>query len=139
MAARARDEQLIGAEGGIVELRAAAAASARAAALFREAGGFIGRAVADLVNLLAPDRVIVSGEGVAGWPLLRDGFDEAFRAGLLDFHADVLLVVEPWEDGNWARGAAALVLGSLFTPANGAVLADQLQSRLHSVTVAVPA
>jgi predicted NBD/HSP70 family sugar kinase len=139
LVAAARARQLIDADAGIDALRMAAASSPAAADLFADAGTHIGRAVADLVNLFAPDRVIVSGEGVAGWSLLADGFSDSLRTRVLEFHADVPVVIEPWADDSWAQGAAALVLGSLFAPTNGEQLADQLQSRLHTIPVEVPA
>ena len=63
------------------------------------------------MNLLAPDAIVVAGEGVVAWPLLAEGFVPAFEAGILDVHTDTTVIVEPWADDAWAQGAAALVLG----------------------------
>ena len=40
--------------------------------------------------------------------------DAAAFDGVAD---DLELVVEPWDDEAWARGAASLLLGELFQPA----------------------
>jgi hypothetical protein len=64
-----------------------------------------------------PQRVVVSGEGVrlgaAYLGGLRDGVTERQRPG-----DEVELVIEPWGDEAWARGAASLVLREVFHPAH---------------------
>lgn len=105
---------------------AESASDARIAAVLEAAGRQLGRAIAAVVTLLDPARVIVAGEGVRLGPLYLDGV----RAGLAE-HVPVTgmpdLVVEPWGDEAWARGAATLVLRELFQPAHlrdeGAVVA----------------
>ena len=102
-----------------------------AAGLFRTAGTHLGHALADLVNLLAPERIILSGEGIAGWPLLEPGVTTAFQDGRLEVHGRTELTVEPWEDDAWAQGAAALVLGTLLGQPPAHVAVADLHSRLH--------
>ena len=111
MVAQARDRGIIGPDDGIDDLRLLAKDSEEAAEVFATAGAHLGRAVANLVNLLAPDAIVVAGEGVVAWPLLAEGFVPAFEAGILDVHTDTTVIVEPWADDAWAQGAAALVLG----------------------------
>lgn len=129
----ARRERLVGVDDGLESLLAVAASSDRAAALLMDAGGSLGRAVADVVNLLAPQMVVLSGEGMVAWEHLRPGFDAALADGVLGVHAEVPVTVEPWQDGSWARGAAALVLGTLLSPSTGVTPADRLRTRLHAV------
>lgn len=131
---RARALGLIDPDDGVEELLAAAEGSPECRTLFIEAGAHLGSAIADLVNLLAPGVVIVSGEGIGGWPYLRAGFEPAFAAGVLPVHADTSVVVDPWEDQNWARGAAALVLRSVYAPADAAARPElDIRTRLHAV------
>ena len=111
MVAQARELGLLSPDDGIADLRQLADHSPAAAQVFATAGAHLGRAVANLVNLLAPDAIILAGEGVVAWPLLAEGFAPALTAGVLDVHADVAVTVEPWADDDWAQGAAALVLG----------------------------
>lgn len=86
------------------------------AAILANAGRLVGRAVGDAVMLLDPERVIVSGEGVRLGPVYLDAITEGVRAhhGMTGLE----LVVEPWGDEAWARGAATLVLRELFHPAH---------------------
>lgn len=96
----------------------ASAGDAHAVAVFRDAGNMLGNAVGNLLNVLNPTLVVIAGEGTRAWPLLLASFQEAMHRaafdGLLD---DVDVVVEPWDDEAWARGAASLLLGALFQPA----------------------
>lgn len=90
----------------------------RCRALFVEAASLLGRAVSNLVNTLNPELVVLSGEGSHAadlmLPALRGALEEHTFDGLLD---GVEVVVEPWDDEAWARGAASLVLAELFQPA----------------------
>ncbi|MGH3443475.1 MAG: ROK family protein [Nitriliruptorales bacterium] len=85
------------------------------AALVAAAGRTLGRGVANLVNLFAPELVIVSGEGLEAGPTLVDAIaDEVGRHVFPGLAGSYRLVAEPLPEGAWARGAASLVLGELF-------------------------
>lgn len=131
--AQARSAGVIGPDDGIQHLLAAADSDPEARSILEAAGTHLGAAIADLVNLLAPALVIVSGEGIGAWPYLRDGFEAAFSAGVLPVHATTEIVVDPWDDQNWARGAAALVLGSALAPMSTASTEPALLARLTSM------
>lgn len=80
-----------------------------------ESGRWLGIGLATIANLLAPEMIIVGGEGVrAGeWRIgpMRESFVEHAFA---DFDSQATLVIEPAGDQTWARGAACVVLGELF-------------------------
>lgn len=83
--------------------------------IFATAGETLGRALAGIVNVLNPTRIIIGGEGVQTLapvlaPLRRALAAHCFE-GLLH---DLDLIVEPWGDEAWARGAAGLMLDDLF-------------------------
>ena len=86
--------------------------------VYRTAGHRLGTAIGNLLNVLNPRLVVLAGEGTRGCPYLlramHDGMEAATFDGLLD---GVEVVVEPWDDEAWARGAASLLLGELFQPA----------------------
>ncbi len=109
-------------------LALAEAGEERARAVFAHAGAVLGRAVANLINIFDPQRIIISGEGVRYGKWLFDPLCAA-----VDEHAmpalrpDVDITIEPWGDDAWARGAASLVLRELF------------ESPVHQETVANPA
>jgi predicted NBD/HSP70 family sugar kinase len=103
---------------GIEELRALAAQDdARTRPIYAQAGEVLGRAVGGLVNVFAPELVIVSGEGAQAWPQLAATFEHALRGAVFSPLHDVEVAVDPWDDAKWARGAAALVLRAAFVAA----------------------
>jgi len=99
------------------ELYAVALQDGELADLLVRAGRQLGRALGNLINLLAPALVILSGEGVdAGEILLgavRSELDVHIHEGLQHTYE---LVVEPLSDEAWARGAASLILDAVFEP-----------------------
>lgn len=115
---RARTLRVLGPHDEIDALRRLAdAGRPDALAVYAEAGSAFGRALADLVNVFAPELVLLSGEGMLAWSHLADAVETAFRAALFPPLRDVQLEVDPWDDAKWARGAASLVLRPTFAPA----------------------
>ena len=89
----------------------ARAGDTAAMGVFEAAGTTLGLALAGVVNLLNPTRVIVGGECVHTLDLLLEPMRAALAANCFDgLYADLDLLVEPWDDDAWARGAAGLVL-----------------------------
>lgn len=85
--------------------------------IFTAAGRTLGLAIADLVNIFNPPLIVVGGEGARALDLLLEPLQEALQAHCFDgLYDDLRLVVEPWGDDAWARGAAALMLDELFRP-----------------------
>lgn len=85
--------------------------------ILERAGRHVGRAVASITTVLDPQRVVVSGEGVR----LGDHYLASMRAELSareQKEVSTEIVIEPWGDEVWARGAATLVLRELFHPAH---------------------
>jgi predicted NBD/HSP70 family sugar kinase len=115
LVAQAREAGVLGADDGIERLRALAdRGDAAAQALFAAAGETLGRAVADLANVLSPELVLISGEGTQAWPHLADRFGAAFAASLFPPLGGTRVEVDPWDDAKWAVGAATLVLRASF-------------------------
>lgn len=139
LVARARREGVVTARAGIERLRRVAdEGSAEAQAIFADAATILGRSVANLVNVLAPELVLVSGEGTQAWRHMAAAFDTALRTHLFGPLAGVVVEVDPWDDAKWAVGAAALVLRSTFTPALEPVSADtSIRARLPRVPEAL--
>ena len=136
LVARARDTGLLDPRQGIDALRDLADQGRfEALALYKEAGRALGRAVADLVNVLAPEIVLLSGEGMLSWAHLSAAVEASFRSGLFPPLRDVQLEIDPWDDAKWARGAASLVLRPTFAPALHESRPDQLvRARLSAPT-----
>jgi N-acetylglucosamine repressor len=91
---------------------------AQIAAIFARAGHVFGLALAGVVSILNPTLIIIGGEGTRFIDLLMPSLVQALETHSFDhFFDDVRLVVEPWGDDVWARGAAALALDEYFHPA----------------------
>jgi predicted NBD/HSP70 family sugar kinase len=87
------------------------------AAIVERAGRHIGRAIASVAAVIDPQRVVISGEGVR----LGAHYVDAIRTELIEREQKeepTEVVIEPWGDEAWARGAASLVLRELFHPAH---------------------
>jgi len=111
----ARSIRLLGPDEGIDDLRALAdAGNEGAREIFSHAGHQLGRALAGAVNLIDPEIVVLSGEGVEAWAHWSSSFEHALRSALVPGKRGIPVAVERWQDDRWAQGAAALVLATPF-------------------------
>ena len=85
-------------------------------AVFSRAGHALGLALASVANLIGPERIIISGEGVASYDLYEDQIRQTFGAHAFGAAADCDLVVRPLPFEEWARGGAAVAAQRLFAP-----------------------
>jgi predicted NBD/HSP70 family sugar kinase len=104
--------------------------------IYHDAGTRLGRAVANLVNVLGPELVLVSGEGTEAWPYLAEAFAAAYEANVFPPLGDVPVEVDPWDDAKWAIGAATLVLRSTFGAPLDDDKGDSVRARLEAVAPA---
>ncbi len=81
------------------------------------AGTALGIAIANLINIFDPARVLVGGEGLRAGDLILNPMRATIpqhtfgpSSGKID------LVVGPTDEANWARGAASLILREMFQP-----------------------
>ena len=83
--------------------------------IFAEAGRILGLGVANLINLFNPKKIIISGEGTRESDFLFGPMKESVQQNTMPglFDADTV-VIAPWGDDAWARGAAGLVLREVF-------------------------
>jgi len=117
LVAIARGDGTIGKRQGIAALRRQAdAGDADARAIFAEAATVLGQAVANLVNVLSPKLILVSGEGAQAWAHYEEAFGRSLQTHLFPPLRGVTVEVDPWDDAKWAVGAASLVLRTTFTP-----------------------
>jgi predicted NBD/HSP70 family sugar kinase len=117
LVAIAREDGVIGKRQGIAALRRQAdAGDVDAHAIFAEAATVLGQAVANLVNVLSPELILVSGEGTQAWAHFEEAFGRSLHAHVFPPLRGVTVEVDPWDDAKWAVGAASLVLRTTFTP-----------------------
>jgi predicted NBD/HSP70 family sugar kinase len=113
----ARRDGTIGKRQGIAALRRLAdGGDADARAIYAEAATVLGRSVANLVNILSPQLILVSGEGTQAWAHFEEAFGRSLQTHVFPPLRGVVVEVDPWDDAKWAVGAASLVLRTTFTP-----------------------
>jgi predicted NBD/HSP70 family sugar kinase len=86
------------------------------ARVFDRAGRMIGQAIAAVANLFGPQRIVISGEGVADYDLYGHRIREAFLAHAFGAAADCDITVRPLSFEEWARGAAAIAIRTFINP-----------------------
>ncbi len=80
-----------------------------------ESGRLLGMGLASLVNTLAPELVIISGEGISAGEYRMEPMRTAMREYTFDsLLSRVEVVIEPTDDQAWARGAASVVISKVF-------------------------
>ncbi|WP_351236906.1 ROK family transcriptional regulator [Streptomyces sp. NPDC002133] len=84
--------------------------------VYARAGEAIGRAIGSVVNLLGPERVIISGEGLAAYDLFAEQIRDAFAASAFGTAARCDVRTHPLPFEEWARGAAATAIQSFIRP-----------------------
>ncbi|MFI9555485.1 ROK family protein [Nonomuraea endophytica] len=85
--------------------------------VFARAGHAIGLAMAGMANLIGPERIVVTGDlvGLAAYDLLESDIRKSFATQAFGAAADCRLLLRPRPFEQWARGAAAVAIQSLFT------------------------
>ncbi|MFF5483272.1 ROK family protein [Streptomyces sp. NPDC012935] len=81
---------------------------------YARAGEAIGRGIATVANLLGPERVIISGEGLAAYDLFAEQIRDAFGAAAFGSAAQCDVQTRPLPFEEWARGAAATAIQSFI-------------------------
>jgi predicted NBD/HSP70 family sugar kinase len=96
-------------------LKRAADGDKRCSRVLAAAGEALGFAVASLITLFAPPKVIISGRAMATSEHFIGPLRKTVAALLPASLADVSdIVVREWSDGNWLQGAAAMTLRDLY-------------------------
>ncbi len=94
---------------------ALAARENESAALFHAAGEALGLMLANVLTMLNPPLVILSGEGLGAGGRLADALLAALdRYAPPALRAATRVVLQPWREEVWARGAATLVLRRIY-------------------------
>jgi predicted NBD/HSP70 family sugar kinase len=91
-------------------LRLAADGHAAARRVVDEAAGALGVLVADIANLIDPELVILTGDGIGLIDVARPALDAALEENRKAPLAPVPLDVRPFPFTEWARGAAAVAV-----------------------------
>ena len=83
--------------------------------IINRAGRHLGIGISVLINIFNPEKIIISGQGVKAGDLLFKPMNEAvYRHTFSDMLALTKIVIPEWQDTDWAKGAASLVLQELY-------------------------
>jgi len=83
--------------------------------IYHEAGMYLGMGLANLVNLLNPQLIIISGEGVKAGDLLFESMRKSFNENCFpSLKEKIDIKIEELGNYAWARGAATLVSRIIF-------------------------
>jgi len=86
-----------------------------ARAIYTQAGAALGLGIANLINVLNPQLIILSGEGVRAGEVLFAPMRAMMQAQVMPgLSADTRFQIDDWDDSAWARGAAGMILRDLF-------------------------
>jgi predicted NBD/HSP70 family sugar kinase len=106
-------------------VRAAEAGAAVLRERFSKAGEVLALGLSHLINLYNPAKIIITGKGVKAGDLLFGPLDKALPHFLSPSFGQpasaVDIVIKPWSDTDWVRGAGALVLQELYKSPVGQV------------------
>ncbi|MCP4755276.1 MAG: ROK family transcriptional regulator [Proteobacteria bacterium] len=88
--------------------------------IYAKAGRILGIGLANLIEILNPAKIIISGKGVNAGKLIFDPMYETVKGDVPgDIDHKALIVVKKWNPTDNARGAGALVLQEVYkSPAN---------------------
>jgi predicted NBD/HSP70 family sugar kinase len=84
-------------------------------AVYARAGRAIGLGIAAVVNLIGPEKVIISGEGLAAYDLFEEQVRATFTQHAFGTAAQCDITVCPLGFEEWARGAAAVAIQSFIS------------------------
>lgn len=94
-------------------LALARAGDADALAAFHRAGRALGMLVAILANTLDPQKVVITGEGIAITELAREQIDAAIREHAHPDGGPIEVEIAPFAFDEWARAAAVLAIRAM--------------------------
>jgi predicted NBD/HSP70 family sugar kinase len=83
--------------------------------IYHKAGTMLGLGLSALIQIFSPQRIILSGEGVRVGDLIFAPMQTAIAQNTNPLIAGAVeIVVHKWQDTDWARGAASLVLQEFY-------------------------
>jgi predicted NBD/HSP70 family sugar kinase len=83
--------------------------------IFKRSGEILGLGMSGLVQIFNPEKIIIAGEGVRAGALLFEPMQKMIKAHTTpEMYETLQIVIQKWQDTDWARGAASLVLQELY-------------------------
>jgi len=83
--------------------------------IFKRSGEILGLGISGLVQVFNPEKIIIAGEGVRAGSLLFEPMQRMIKSHTTpEMYETLQIVIQKWQDTDWARGAASLVLQELY-------------------------
>jgi predicted NBD/HSP70 family sugar kinase len=83
--------------------------------IFKRGGEILGLGIAGLAQIFNPEKIIIAGEGVRSGALLFEPMHKMIKKHTTpEMYETLQIVIQKWQDTDWARGAASLVLQELY-------------------------
>jgi predicted NBD/HSP70 family sugar kinase len=83
--------------------------------IFRRSGETLGLGISGLIQIFNPEKIIIAGEGVRAGDLLFEPMQKMIKVHTTpELYENLQIVIQKWQDTDWARGAASLVLQELY-------------------------
>jgi predicted NBD/HSP70 family sugar kinase len=83
--------------------------------IFKRSGEILGLGISGLVQIFNPEKIIIAGEGVRAGALLFEPMQKMVKAHTTpEMFETIQIIIQKWQDTDWARGAASLVLQELY-------------------------
>ncbi len=83
--------------------------------IFKRGGEILGLGISGLAQIFNPEKIIIAGEGVRAGALLFEPMQKMIKAHTTpEMYETLQIVIQKWQDTDWARGAASLVLQELY-------------------------
>ena len=83
--------------------------------IFERGGEVLGLGISGLIQIFNPEKIIIAGEGVRAGDLLFEPMEKSIQIHTSpEMYENLQIVIQKWEDTDWARGAASLVLQELY-------------------------
>jgi predicted NBD/HSP70 family sugar kinase len=83
--------------------------------IFRHGGEILGLGISGLIQVFNPRKIIIAGEGVRAGKLLFESMHKIIETNTSQELLESLeIIIQKWQDTDWARGAASLVLQELY-------------------------
>ena len=83
--------------------------------IFKKGGEILGLGISGLAQIFNPEKIIIAGEGVRAGDLLFKPMHKMIKKHTTpDMYDTLQIVIQKWQDTDWARGAASMALQELY-------------------------
>jgi predicted NBD/HSP70 family sugar kinase len=83
--------------------------------IFKKGGEILGLGISGLAQIFNPEKIIIAGEGVRAGDLLFKPMRKTIEKHTTpEMYETLQIIIQKWQDTDWARGAASMALQELY-------------------------